>query len=244
MAGFGAFLAPRQGLGKSEVRGSFGWLGRVLPALFGAGGDRHVRRPRSCSCATLGCRGCRSWPPASEEGSAKGLYLAAKGGQNHESHNHNDVGSFIVYHDGQPVLIDVGVEAYTAKTFSGRRYEIWTMQSAYHNLPTINGLMQKEGRAFAAKDVRYRADERIAELSMDMAPAYPKEAGLRSWRRTLRLERGKRITVRDVFRLEREGSSMEWSFMTPRRPTAAGPGSLRRCCENYFQLLVRSTSFL
>ena len=69
------------------------------------------------------------------------------------------------------------METYTRKTFSAQRYEIWTMQSAYHNLPTINGVMQKDGREFAARDVRYRADERIAELSMDIAAAYPKEAG-------------------------------------------------------------------
>jgi len=52
------------------------------------------------------------------EGSKPGLYVAAKGGHNAESHNHNDVGNFIVYADGYPALIDVGVETYTAKTFS------------------------------------------------------------------------------------------------------------------------------
>lgn len=47
---------------------------------------------------------------------------------NLERHNHNDIGQFIVYADGKPVIIDVGVETYTAKTFSERRYEIWTME--------------------------------------------------------------------------------------------------------------------
>lgn len=64
-------------------------------------------------------------------GSTDGFFVAAKGGHNNESHNHNDVGNFIVYLDGLPVLIDAGVEAYTAKTFSSSRYEIWTMQSNY-----------------------------------------------------------------------------------------------------------------
>ena len=83
----------------------------------------------------------------------RGFYLAAKGGHNAESHNHNDVGNFIVYADGRPVLIDAGVGTYTAKTFSPQRYEIWTMQSAYHNLPTINGFLQKDGRQFRAENV-------------------------------------------------------------------------------------------
>ncbi|MBA3377767.1 MAG: heparinase II/III family protein, partial [Chloroflexia bacterium] len=61
------------------------------------------------------------------DGTDDGLFLAAKGGHNGESHNHNDIGSFIVGLDGQPVLIDAGVEDYTKKTFSAQRYEIWTM---------------------------------------------------------------------------------------------------------------------
>src|SRR6185369_12944547 len=89
------------------------------------------------------------------EASSAGLYLAAQGGHNAESHNHNDVGNFIVYADGEPAIVDVGVETYSAQTFSSRRYEIWTMQSAYHNLPTIDGVMQGAGRQFAARSVSY-----------------------------------------------------------------------------------------
>src|SRR5512142_2657979 len=103
-----------------------------------------------------------------KEGSAEGLYLAAQGGHNAESHNHNDVGNFIVFAGGKPVVIDIGVETYTAKTFSARRYEIWTMQSAYHNLPTIGGAMQQAGREYQARDVRYQADDRAAEMSLDI----------------------------------------------------------------------------
>ena len=59
--------------------------------------------------------------------------LAVKAGNNGDSHNHNDVGSVTLYKEGKPFLIDLGVETYTKKTFSKDRYEIWTMQSAYHN---------------------------------------------------------------------------------------------------------------
>ena len=67
-----------------------------------------------------------------------GVYsLAAKAGDNADSHNHNDVGSFTIYKNGKPMLIDLGVGTYTQKTFSDRRYELWTMQSQFHNLPTF-----------------------------------------------------------------------------------------------------------
>jgi len=84
------------------------------------------------------------------------LYLAAKGGHNRESHNHNDVGNFIVYMNSHPFIIDVGVETYSRKTFSSRRYEIWTMQSAYHNLPTINSCQQQAGISLGVSRVRVR----------------------------------------------------------------------------------------
>jgi len=159
-------------------------------------------------------------------GLAEGLYLAAKGGHNKESHNHNDVGNFMVYMDGRPVIIDVGVGSYTAKTFSGRRYEIWTMQSAYHNLPTINGVMQKDGREFAASDVNYTSGRSFAELSLDIAGAYPAEAGVGSWKRTIRLNRGREVRVKDDYQLTRLDGGLTLSLITPCTVTLEEPGRI------------------
>src|SRR3569832_768344 len=113
--------------------------------------------------------------------------LAVKAGNNGESHNHNDVGTVIVFKDGQPVLIDFGVETYTAKTFSPRRYEIWTLQSGWHNLPTFDGVMQHDGAEFAARDVRTMLADDRAEMSMDIAGAYTADAEVRSYRRRVTL---------------------------------------------------------
>ena len=111
-------------------------------------------------------------------GSTDGFFVAAKGGHNNESHNHNDVGNFIVYLDGLPVLIDAGVEAYTAKTFSSSQYEIWTMQSNYHNVPTVAGFQQAPGIIYAADKVQYHRSDDAAELVLDIAKAYPEKAGI------------------------------------------------------------------
>ena len=124
--------------------------------------------------------------------------LAVKTGDNGDSHNHNDVGSLILYKDGRPFLIDVGVESYSARTFSPRRYEIWTMQSAFHNLPTFDGVMQEAGGDFAAGDVDFAFGENEARISMDLAGAYPPAAALRSYRRTIRLLKGRSVEVEDL----------------------------------------------
>ena len=79
--------------------------------------------------------------------------LAAKAGDNNDSHNHNDTGSIILYKGLDPIFVDIGPETYSQKTFSKDRYEIWTMQSGYHNLPTIGGLDQFPGDEYRASDV-------------------------------------------------------------------------------------------
>ncbi len=120
--------------------------------------------------------------------------LAAKAGHNGDIHNHNDVGSVTLYLDARPFLIDLGVGTYTAKTFSADRYEIWTMQSAYHN--TVNfidesgsWIMQHDGREYAAGDARCGITADSAELSMDLARAYG-DTRIRRCLREVRLIRG------------------------------------------------------
>ena len=115
--------------------------------------------------------------------------LGAKAGGNDDSHNHNDTGSVTLYKDGQPLLIDVGVGSYTKKTFSPQRYEIWTMQSSWHNLPEFDpegaAYQQLPGAEHCAAGVQV-APERDG-IAMDLAPAYPAVEGLGRYRRSVRL---------------------------------------------------------
>jgi hypothetical protein len=201
-------------------------LGRALPAIFNLASLRAARRSQPLVRDTW-LPGIQVMAARTKDGSPDGLYLAAQGGHNAESHNHNDVGNFIVYADGRPAIIDVGVETYTAKTFSARRYEIWTMQSAYHNLPTIDAVMQSAGLQFAARDVSYHADDREASLALDIAAAYPPEANLDSWKRVLRLDRTRNeVEVSDTYLLKKPASRITLTLMTPCRVSRSGPGEL------------------
>ena len=141
-----------------------------------------------------------------------GHFTAFKGGHNGESHNHNDVGSFLVYVDGEPLLIDPGVGEYTAKTFSNSRYEIWTMQSGYHNLPQINGTDQQDGKAFGAKVVSHQN----GKLTLDIAGAYPKEAAVKSWKRTVTATKSG-VSVTEDFELDAYKAPTRLMLMTTNR---------------------------
>lgn len=131
---------------------------------------------------------------------SRSLCLAVKAGGNDDSHNHNDTGSFTLYKNGKPCLIDIGVETYTAKTFSPRRYEIWTMQSDWHNLPTLGGCMQEAGKEYAAREVNLKTGSDETALSMELAGAWNKESRVSSYRRTVTLfKKMERVSVEDRY---------------------------------------------
>jgi len=176
------------------------------------------------------------WLPDLQIMTAREPFVAFKGGNNGENHNHNDVGSFIVYIDGAPLLIDPGVGEYTSKTFSKHRYEIWTMQSDYHNLPRINGCSQHEGKQYAARFVSHNPNQ----LTLDLAGAFPQEAQIDYWKRTVRVRPNRRVEVTEDFSLAAYSAPTQLMFMTPVKPTVFASGVLQlgqhQLCYNTRQL--------
>ena len=204
LAQFGAFDAKQHGLALGAAnRNGVASLSRELAAVMVARelttAPSHDALPRDAWYPHLGLMTARR-----AQGSAAGFYLAAQAASNGRSHGHNDSGSFIVFHNGAPIFIDVGPEAYTAKTFSKDRYTLWTMQSAFHNLPTINGVMQHDGNQYRASDLHYECDDTKALFRANLATAYPKEAGAQRWTRTLTLDRAQNIvTIEEDFALQK-----------------------------------------
>lgn len=152
----------------------------------------------------------------------KDKFVAVKGGTNGESHNHNDVGSYIVYADGEPLLIDCGVGEYTSKTFSKERYTIWTMQSDYHNLPQVNGVSQHDGKQFHAEVVKNSRHS----ITLDIAKAYPEAADVKSWQRTVTLK-GTEVEVTEKYTLGTYKAPSRLMFMTTVMPDVSKAGTVR-----------------
>ena len=151
----------------------------------------------------------------------EGSFLACKGGHNNENHNHNDIGNFILYCRGKPVIIDVGVGTYTSKTFGGNRYEIWTMQSGYHNVPVVNEKEQPPGREYRAENSICTLEADAAIFSTELKRAYPDNSGIHSWKRIIALSRqDKKITVQDLY--VTDGVPFRLNLMTPWKPEVTG----------------------
>ena len=153
-----------------------------------------------------------------------GLFLATKGGFNNESHNHNDAGTFSLYANETPFFIDAGVGTYMRQTFGPERYTIWTMQSEYHNLPVINGKPQVFGAQYKASDTRFNAEKN--QFSTDIALAYPKEAGVRTWVRNYELN-GNNLTIEDRFELTTTLVPNALHFLVWAAPIVVNEGMIR-----------------
>ncbi len=147
---------------------------------------------------------------------SNGFFFAGKGGFNNESHNHNDAGTFILYYNNEPVLVDAGVGTYTRQTFSSERYSIWTMQSNYHNLPVINGVPQKYGSKYKASSVKFNAGKR--QFSANLEQAYPEEAAVKSWNRAYAFKGKERFSITDRFELKEAKDYNQVNFLTREKP--------------------------
>jgi hypothetical protein len=107
-----------------------------------------------------------------QSGSECRMGVALKGGNNAEHHNHNDVGSYVVVVDGDPVLLDPGGEVYTARTFSSRRYESKVLNSFGHAVPVVAGKLQRTGRDAAGKVLAADFSDAADRFVLDIASAY------------------------------------------------------------------------
>lgn len=223
MEQFGAYLA------KLNKWGDNAFSGKICDQI-----ENLVMLPEITSADAKEALVSDFWLPDTEiaggrdrEGSFTGFFFGAKGGFNAESHNHNDVGSCLMYFDGKPCLIDLGRETYTSKTFGPHRYEIWTMQSGYHNLPVINGIEQKDGEEFRSKNSVFSSDSKKVTFSTDIAGAYPPDAKVRSWIRSYTLNREKSFVISDKYVLSSLTSAPTTSnLITYCKVSEAKPGEL------------------
>lgn len=186
--------------------------------------DKHVFFP------SLDLSICRD-----EEDCNQGFCLALKGHHNAASHNHLDVGNFVLFCDSKPIFIDAGVGTYTARTFNHERYSIWSMRSEYHNIPTINGIDQRPGGCYAAKNAQF--NDNTGELTLDLTAAYPTDAALISYVRSAVIERGKAIVCDEIVS-ERDGS-VTFNLLCNTEPEIIGEG-----CFKIHGKLIRYTPTL
>jgi hypothetical protein len=137
------------------------------------------------------------------------LAVSLKASANGGSHQHNDGGSVIVFKEGEPLLIDIGVETYTKLTFSPQRYTIWTMRSPWHNVANPEGGEQSSD----GKEPPLVQHGKV--ITMDLSGLYPAKEGF-SYHRTVDMSES--LQVMD----EMDGAEGILTLVSQEKPSVQG----------------------
>lgn len=140
------------------------------------------------------------------------LFFAAKGGHNGESHNHNDLGSFVFGIGEDLTLVDFGAGAYSADYFGDKRYTYIQTRSNWHSVPTLNDQEQMEGAKYQATVEKVQIDDSGCYFKLDLSEAYPANTTLK---RSFQLNASaKQLRIVD----ETDGISYQANFVTYEKP--------------------------
>ena len=143
------------------------------------------------------------------------LYFAAKGGHNGESHNHNDLGHFILGDKKGLIFDDLGAPVYTANYFGENRYEVAHARSYYHSVPCLDKQEQMVGSEYQSAITEINKEQNKFHVKIDLQNAYPNTRDIyfnRSY--TLFLDK-QQLTVTDVLS---QPVPYETHFITRRKP--------------------------
>ncbi|MEL4308210.1 heparinase II/III domain-containing protein [Joostella sp. CR20] len=221
---FASYLAPNNDYYNNITRGS---IDQVIHNLF-TQEDLKNTKPEKTNTPFFFYKDNEIIGGRTSTKESDGFFFAAIGAHNKQSHNHNDVGSFILYHEGKPLISDIGIETYSRKTFSSKRYDIWTMQSNYHNVPQINGMAQLAGKKYKATNVSFKNTESQLSFNLNIEKAYPDSTMCNSFKRNyiLKRERKGALIINDNYQLSEYISPTKSHFITAIKPTISSPGKI------------------
>ena len=146
--------------------------------------------------------------------------IALKGGTNGESHNHNDVGSFILSHNNKQIFTDLGSGAYSQDYHGEKRYTFFHPSSLSHNVPYFGDKAQegmKREREYKRVIIDY--DEATKTATYEFARAYYLDY-VRKIERSFVLEE-KEIVLKDTYDTDK-GTPITERFVTKLEPQVCG----------------------
>lgn len=143
------------------------------------------------------------------------MTVAALTGNNGVPHNHNDIGSFIVYSKGRMFLTDPGGPLYNSQTFGEQRYEILWCRSRGHSVPIINGREQQVGKQYRGElSVEGLNESGLKKVAIDMSKAYPKGTVKKLIRTLVLNPELNELTIEDDYKFSSKPKSLEEAFVT------------------------------
>lgn len=130
--------------------------------------------------------------------------FTVKGGNNGESHNHIDVGSFILARSNKQIIADIGAGPYLPGYHTEKRYTFFNPSAYAHSIPIFDGVGEDDVRR---DDVFVNYDWDKCQATLDIADAYGKDF-VKSVKRRFTLNEDK-IRLSDTFELTKEAEITE-----------------------------------
>lgn len=155
-----------------------------------------------------------------EAASSAAVVLAAKAGHNGVSHNHNDIGTFVLHVDDETYLCDPESGVYDNYVKQGR-YNVIFANSFGHSVPVIGGKLQSEGETFRGGIVRYEPGGTEKRVDMELQGAYEIPA-LAKVLRSFRLSATGDLVLEDTFAFTDGALPVEEAFVTWNNTMVAG----------------------
>lgn len=159
------------------------------------------------------------------------ICLLAKGGNNGESHNHNDVGTFVISRGDEMLAADTAGGDYCREYFREQRYTFFAARSMGHNFPIVDGVEQTGTVECAARSFDVTSEGDVDTITLDLTGVLATDALTRQ----LRVLKGDRktghIVVEDTFDLTRPVEIRD-RVVSFDAPEVIGKGELRFGGEN------------
>ena len=144
-----------------------------------------------------------------------GAVLAAKRGHAW-SHHHMDIGHFMLFFNGEPIIIDRGSSEYTKDTFNNNRFKNDILNAKAHNVLHFNNIDQFEEAPPAPGAMTCSKTEDFISCRMDTTTSYVPEAKVKSCVRELVYDcNAKVLNLIDSWELETDSNDIYANFFTP-----------------------------
>lgn len=145
--------------------------------------------------------------------------LAAKASHNGVSHNHNDIGSFVLHVDGESLLCDPGSGLYDLYRRHGHDANLFA-NSIGHSVPKIGDTPQSRGKEWGGKITSCVTGDDTKQAEMEISGAYDVQT-LEGLTRAITLSEDA-LAVEDTFTFADAGQDIEEAFVTWSKPEVDG----------------------
>ena len=154
------------------------------------------------------------------------VYLLVKGGDNGESHNHNDVGSFVIIAGDDMVAADTAGGDYNRDYFREKRYTFFATRSISHNVPIVDGVEEFPGTECHPKSFSMTQQGDEDHILFDLTGVLPTPKLTAFHRAFTGNRKTGRITIEDTFQLS-EPCEIRDRIIAINKPEVLGKGAIR-----------------